>query len=214
MKIVEAEQNQQFAYFSENKKMTKQIYQIKIVLKGSKPRIWRRLLIPSNLPLADLHKVIQTAMGWTNSHLHQFIDGNVYYSVQYLNEDDWFSDCVDYKKKKLRVSDLLIDEKDKIVYEYDFGDGWEHTITLEKILPMEKQYNHPICIAAKMHCPPEDCGGVYGYMHLLEIIANPNHEEYDDTLEWLGDYFDPKHFSIETTNELLSRKDYGCLEEI
>ena len=197
----------------ERKNMEKQIYQIKIALKNSKPKIWRRLLIPSDLKLSDLHKVIQSSMGWTNSHLHQFIKNKTIYSKKNLNDDDlgFFARIVDYKK--LKISDLLVNEKEKIVYEYDFGDSWNHDITLEKILPVVKSVKYPVCIAGKMHCPPEDCGGVWGYENLLEILKNPQHEEYEDMIEWLeDDEYDPEEFDIEEVNELLLMKSYGCFE--
>ena len=192
--------------------MEKQIYQIQIALKNFRPKIWRRLLIPSDLKLSDLHKVIQSTMGWTNSHLHQFIKGKTFYTVKMPGDDMWGSmNQVDYKK--LKISDLLPYEKEKIVYEYDFGDSWEHTITLEKILPVDKSIKYPVCTAGKMRCPPEDCGGVWGYENLLGILKNPQHEKYEDMIEWLeDDEYDPEEFDIEEVNELLQMKSYGCFE--
>jgi hypothetical protein len=107
--------------------MTKKIYQIQIALKEFKPRIWRRILIPSNLLLSDFHKIIQTTMGWTNSHLHQFIKNGTFYTRKMVDDDLWDEmDNFDYKKMK--ILDLLKKEKEKIIYEYDFGDSWEHDI--------------------------------------------------------------------------------------
>ena len=193
--------------------MTHKIYQIQIALRGFKPKIWRRLLIPSDLLLSDFHKIIQTTMGWTNSHLHQFIKDRTYYSVRYADDDFWDEMInVDYKKKKIRISDLLINEKDKIIYEYDFGDSWEHDLILEKILPIDIKIKYPICLSGKMNCPPEDCGGIWGYSGMLEILKQPDHEEYESYIEWLGDDFDPGYFDINEVNESLREKDYGCLE--
>lgn len=188
------------------------IYQIQIALKGSKPKIWRRVLVPSDTLLYNFHKIIQTTMGWTNSHLHQFVKGNVFYSVKYPDDEMWSMNDIDYRKKKLRIRDLLTFEKEKIIYEYDFGDSWQHEIILEKILPPDNTKEYPICVSGKRNCPPEDCGGVWGYAEMLEILSQPDHEDYDDTLEWLGEEFDPEYFNKDEINELLRTKNYGCLE--
>ncbi len=186
-------------------------YQIQIALRKFQPKIWRRILVSPDLLLTDFHKIIQTAMGWTNTHLHQFIKNRKYYAKKL--EDDYFwdeSDNVDYSK--LRISDLLKKEKDKVIYEYDFGDGWEHDIILEKILPEEENVITPICIKGKNNCPPEDCGGVWGYVNMLEILENPDHQEYKELIEWLGGKFDPTYFDIDDINEALKLEDYGCVE--
>ena len=174
--------------------MTKQIYQIKIVLKNSQPAIWRRVLVNSDILLADFHYIIQAVMGWTNSHLHQFEKGGIYYAP----EDFELEGSKDYEKVHLHT--LISREKEKITYEYDFGDGWRHEITLEKILPFSESTKVPVCTAGKRNCPPEDCGGVWGYAELLETISDPKHPDYEDMIEWLGDEFDPEHFDIEEIN--------------
>jgi len=187
------------------------IYQIHIALTGFEPKIWRRLLIPSNLLLSDFHKIIQTSMGWTNSHLHQFIKDQTFYTKRYPDDDTWEElNNADYAE--IIISDLLKKEKDKIVYEYDFGDGWQHEVLLEKILPPEQNIKYPVCLAGKMNCPPEDCGGVWGYSDMSEILKNPKHEEYDSYIQWLGGEFDPELFDKEAVNELLLTSDYGCIE--
>lgn len=191
--------------------MTKKIYQVQIALKGFKPKIWRRLLIPSDLLLSDFHKIIQTSMGWTNSHLHQFIKNRTFYTERMLDDDYWDEmDNIDYKF--IRISDLLKKEKGRITYEYDFGDGWEHNIILEKILPVDSNVNYPVCVKGKMNCPPEDCGGVWGYANMLEILEQPKHEEYESFIEWLGDEFDPEYFEMEEINEMLSEDNYGLFK--
>ena len=190
--------------------MDRQIYQIQVALKNFKPKIWRRILVPSNLLLSDFHKIIQTSMGWTNSHLHQFIKDQTYYTVRMKDDDMWEDmNSVDYKKMK--IFDLLSVEKGKIIYKYDFGDGWEHEIILEKILPVDKKLKYPICLAGKMNCPPEDCGGVWGYAEMIEILKQPKHKEYENIIEWLGDELDPEYFDKEEVNEYLQTKDYGCI---
>ena len=180
-------------------KQSKSIYQIKISLIGAKPPVWRTVLVPSTIGLAAFHEVIQRAMGWTDSHLHQFIVNNVFYGIP---DDDFGMETEDESKYKL--SQLLSKEKDTIKYEYDFGDSWEHKILLEKILPFDSKTALPVCIKGKRACPPEDCGGIWGYEELLETISNPKHPDHEDMLEWLGGEFDPEEFDLEAINEDLA----------
>ncbi len=191
--------------------MSKKTYQIQIALKNFKPKIWRRILIQSNMLLSDFHKVIQTSMGWTNSHLHQFIKDGTFYTVR-LAEDDFWNEIKNVDYSGMRIDDLLSTEKDKIIYEYDFGDGWEHDILLEKIITNANDTYTPVCIAGKKNCPPEDCGGVWGYANMLEILDNPKHEEYESYVEWLGGEFNPDQFDKDKVNQLLKEKDFGCIE--
>ena len=185
--------------------MAKQIYQIQIVLKNSKPKIWRRVLVNSGILLVDFHKIIQTTMGWTNSHLHQFEKGRTIYAPkEFVLEET--NDSM-----KVSLNTLLKKENEKIKYEYDFGDSWSHYIILEKILPFEKTTELPRCIGGKRNCPPEDCGGIWGYTDLLEIISNPKHKEHKEMMEWLGGDFDPDYFDIQEINGLLKEEDYGCI---
>ncbi len=191
--------------------MEKKIFQIQIALKGFKPKIWRRILVPSDMLFSDFHKVIQTTMGWTNSHLHQFRKNRTRYAPKSQYDDLGFDmDIVNYGNMK--ISDLLTKEKEKIFYEYDFGDGREHDIILEKILPFYKKSNYPICLKGKMSYPPDDCGGIWGYSDMLEILKQPDHEEYEEWMEWVGGEFDPTYFDIGEINEMLKTKDYGCIE--
>ena len=146
-------------------------------------------------------------MGWYNGHLHQFRKGRDEYAPP-ARDEFWEATGIDYSD--LKIEDLLKKEKDKIIYDYDFGDSWEHDIILEKILPYDEGIDYPVCIKGKMACPPEDCGGVWGYVDLLEIISDPKNEQYESVREWLGGDFDPEYFDIETVNELLQNyKDYG-----
>jgi hypothetical protein len=190
--------------------MAKMIFQLKVALKDSDPLIWRRTLVPSDLTLEKLHKVLQTAMGWTNSHLHQFIKEDMYYSIRMADDMDWDDAMnVDYRKPQLKVSDLLKEEGDAMVYEYDFGDGWEHDVVLERVLEEQMEKAYPVCVAGRMHCPPEDCGGIGGYAQLLSIIRDPKHPEREDYLEWLGGEFDPESFDRDTVNVRLGKRNYG-----
>ena len=180
-------------------KQLKSIYQIKISLIGVKPPIWRTVLVSDNLGLGAFHNVIQVAMGWTDSHLHQFIANRVFYGIP---DDDYELEMEDETKYKL--SQLLKKEKDSFIYEYDFGDSWEHKILLEKILPDDGKTVLPVCIKGKRACPPEDCGGIWGYEELLETISDAKHPDHEDMLEWLGGEFDPEEFDLEEINEDLA----------
>ncbi len=179
----------------------KQIFQIKVTLDNIKPVISRKVLVESDTNLESFHYIVQSVMGWTDSHLHQFIKDQVFY----IADDEGFDSdrTVNYIDKKLKLNDLLSEEKQNIQYEYDFGDSWRHTITLEKIVEAELGKKYPICIQGQNACPPEDCGGVWGYQNLLEVIKNKKHPEHNDMMEWLGGEFDPKFFDIEEVNKLL-----------
>ena len=181
-----------------------EIYQIQIALARYRPKIWRRLLIRSDLLLSDFHRAIQIAMGWENSHLHQFIKNKKYYSER-LDEDWGWNDATNVDYEGMIISDLLGKEKEKIEYEYDFGDGWKHDVTLEKILPADDTMKYPVCTDGRLACPPEDCGGIWGYASMLEILKDPGHEQYEETLEWMGETFNPEFFDIEAVNKLLKK---------
>jgi hypothetical protein len=169
-------------------------YQLRIELARYRPKIWRRLLVKADLPLDDLHMTIQIAMGWENCHLHQFIKDRKFYSER-LKEDWGWNDSHNVDYKGMVISDLLLKEKDKIEYEYDFGDGWIHDIVLEKILPPDSTMKSPVCTGGALACPPEDCGGIWGYAQMLEILKDPTFEAYEETLEWVGEEFDPGRFN-------------------
>jgi len=183
-------------------------YQIKVQLEGIKPPIWRRLQLDSRISLDVLHVVIQCSMGWLEMHLHQFMDreGNFFRIQQ--GDDDFMVDFGDsaVDESIVLLSDLLKEEKDWIKYEYDFGDGWSHKITLEKILPYKQNQVPVLCTKGKRACPPEDCGGPWGYQHIMDLLAEPNAnpEEYQDLIEWLEDEFEPESFDLQEVNEELN----------
>lgn len=169
------------------------IYVFKITLARSKPLIWRRIET-RDVSLGKLHEQIQTAMGWTNSHMHQFeIGGQRYTDPRFL--DDEFDDFGARDYSDITVSKLVdrYGPKLTIRYEYDFGDGWEHKVVLEKITEADAKAKYPRCTAGKCACPPEDVGGVYGYDDFLLAISDPEHPDHEDLLEW-GGPFDPIHF--------------------
>jgi hypothetical protein len=189
---------------SEREKMSSidKIYQIKVTLQRSKPPIWRRLLVPSDATLFDMHKIIQIAMGWTNSHLHQFIIDGERYSIP--SEEDW-EPVID--ERKYRLSEITPNEQSKFVYEYDFGDGWEHEVIVEKIMPIDPKAKYPHCLKGKRACPPEDVGGVWGFERFLEAMKNPMHEEHDSYISWWGGQYDPEAFNLDKINQGLQEID-------
>jgi len=177
------------------------IYQLKIVLQNIDPPILRILQIKGNANLGKLHDYIQGTMGWTDSHLHEFrIKGKRYQAEQQMYDDIDSPDM--YDEQEYRINKLL-QEGDSFEYIYDYGDCWEHNIFVEKILPPEEGVHYPICTYGERTCPPEDCGGPWGYEELLEILKDPKHEEYEDRVEWVGEDFEPEKFDIDRTNRVL-----------
>jgi len=141
---------------------------------------------------------LQVVMGWTQSHLHEFAHGRDRYGIP---DEDFPSDTKD--EADYRLDQILKLEKDKLHYVYDFGDGWEHEVMLEKILPFETSAVLPVCLKGNRACPPEDVGGIPGYEMFLETISDPSHPEYNDMLEWIGGNFDSEHFDLAQVNDLL-----------
>jgi hypothetical protein len=179
-------------------KKSKLLYQIKVTLLGSKPPIWRRLIVKDNIRLDQLHSVLQVAMGWFNCHLHQYRVGSSYIGIPDLDFD---MDVTD--ERKVCLQDIISNPNDSFVYEYDFGDGWEHKIVLEKILPLDFSES-PVVIKGKKACPPEDCGGIWGYSDFLDAIQDPRHEEHESMTEWVGGEFDPDAFDMKFINKKLN----------
>ncbi len=180
------------------------VYQLKITLKWSKPPIWRRIVVTADIPLDMLHIAIQKAMGWENCHLYAFDAGVNKYSPIDPDWDDGFF----LPAEATTLREVLTSVKDKMRYDYDFGDNWEHDITLEKILTTEDGLPSIKCIKAVGACPPEDCGGTPGYEYLLEILADPKHKDYKSMREWLGlkrgQHLDPKFVNLEDINKELA----------
>jgi hypothetical protein len=173
-------------------KPTKTIYQFRVNLLEIKPTIWRRFQIKDCF-LGDLHWHIQGAFGWTNSHLHDFDVGPDRYGIISQIDDPNDPNCKDSLTTLL--SDILPKDGKRFVfkYNYDFGDNWEHEVLFEGIVKPSRKIKYPICLEGERACPPEDCGGEMGYEHLLEVLADPKHEEYLDLRQWAGD-FDPERF--------------------
>ena len=176
------------------------VYQLKITLQDFRPPIWRRVRVYSDITLAKLHQIIQEAMGWTNSHLHAFSIQGVEYGQPMPGYD------LDIRSERTaKLNQVVPGEKFKFHYTYDMGDSWEHEILVEKVLPAEPQTHYPLCLTGKRACPPEDCGGVWGYAEFLEAIQDPNHSEHESMLEWVGGAFDPEAFYLDEVNQQLKR---------
>ena len=177
------------------------IYQMKITLRDSKPPIWRRVLASADTSLEKLHQILQIAFGWTDSHLHQFIKEGQHYSLPEYGLGEYGHEV--RNERRVKLSQLGLEPKRKFYYEYDFGDSWEHEIVVEKILEAEAGISYPRCIGGKRACPPEDCGGIWGYKRMLEVISDASDPEHESMKEWLEGPFDPEHFDAEEANKEL-----------
>src|SRR6266540_259660 len=177
------------------------VYQVKISLRGARPPIWRRLRLPAGTSLARLHEVIQTVFGWTDSHLHAFEASGRRYSRPELGLDDLEGRFADEGTASL--SEVARSVGARLRYTYDFGDSWEHDLVVEEILPPDR-VPHAVCVAGRRAGPPEDCGGVWGYTELLDILADPEHPQHAERLEWLGDRHDPATFDKHAVNRALT----------
>lgn len=172
------------------------IYQLKVTLLHSQPPIWRRVQVESGVTLDRLHDTLQVVMGWTNSHLHGFRlsqpgQRGPRRRLLPLESAD---------EKATRLGDLLRRPKDWCVYDYDFGDSWEHEVLLEEVVPRSSAARYPMVLAGRGACPPEDVGGLPGYYHFLKVIKDPKHPEHEDMREWAGKDFDPAAFDAQEVN--------------
>jgi len=173
---------------------------LKVTLQQIRPPIWRRLEVPTALSLGAFHSILQVAFGWTDSHLHQFHAGDHRFG---MIDDEFEDDIADENTARL---DQLLPVYDRLVYEYDFGDSWMHLISVENMLEREPLVAYPRCIGGKRAAPPEDCGGPWGYAELLEALRDPNHEEHESMIEWVGGTFDPDSFDPDEVNRNLARR--------
>jgi len=169
--------------------------QLKVTLAGIRPPIWRRLVVPADIKLPRFHDVLQVAFGWTDSHLHAFRIGDESYERPHPDlTADAFGFAPRRDESKVRLCDLLHAKGDRLIYEYDFGDSWEHDVRVEKVLPVTARQPAG-CLAGARAAPPEDCGSIPGYYQLVEAMADPKHPERENLLDWLGEPYDPAAFS-------------------
>ena len=168
--------------------MEQEVCQLKVTLRGTRPPIWRRLLVPADTTLTRMHRVLQIAMGWQDSHMYEFrVDVRRPARMQH----------------SARIGEVLREIGSSLTYTYDLGDGWEHSVVLEKRLRGGNGAERPVCLGGQWACPPEDCGGVPGYYDLLEVLQNPADERYEEMREWTGEDFDPEVFSVDAVNRQL-----------
>lgn len=198
----------------------KKVYQFKVTLKSMRPPIWRRIQVPGNYSFWDLHVAIQDAMGWTDTHLHVFeiINPRKDFKEEIgIPDEEFGSDgprvLAGWEKK---ISKYFTARNNEAIYIYDFGDDWQHTVKFEKILDRDKNVQYPLCLTGKRACPPEDCGGIWGYQELLEILSDSGHEEYEERIEWLGEDFDPEHFDVKEIHfdDPKDRWDYALGDDV
>jgi len=181
---------------------------LRVELEGIEPVIYRVLLVRGTIGLDLLHAILQVAIGWTNSHLHKFSIGDSEYSDPEfnLNEDTFEGQKLVEDETIVNLYEVAPYKGFQFGYEYDFGDSWEHRITVEDILPDDGTLvGFAECIDGKRACPPEDCGGVPGYADFVETITDPKSEEYESMLEWVGGAFDPEALDIKKVNRFLKK---------
>jgi len=178
-----------------------QAIQFKVQLRYIRPPIWRRVVLPDNATLGDLHAVIQTAMGWSNSHMHAFRIGGVNYTSRSASQ---MEDMDMENEERVPLAEVVSRAKQKFIYEYDFGDSWEHEIVAEKFLPLDPAAKYPVCLGGARACPPEDCGSFPGYMDILKALdAKKPTEEQKELIEWVGEGYDPERFDLDAVNRRL-----------
>ena len=172
---------------------------LKVTLNGVKPPVWRRLTMPGTMTLGDLHEAIQAAMGWHDSHLHVFVIGDEQYGDRH--SVDGVAD-----EHRVTLNGLWQSKVFHFDYIYDFGDEWEHAILFEKSEVAVEGLSHPVCVTGKRNCPPEDCGGVWGYRELLAALGDADHPDHEEQRDWIGEDFDPNAFDRERANTVLAAK--------
>ncbi len=174
--------------------------QLRVQIIGIEPEIWRRVVVPATLTLRELHAVLQGAMGWQDYHLHMFeIDGKRFE----VPENDKPGPEDGYEDERKKTLKTILSKGMQFLYVYDFGDNWKHLVTVEDIAaPASARHFLPRCIAGERACPPEDCGGDYRYPEFLDALADPDHPEHRDMVEWAGG-FEPEVFSLSQANALI-----------
>jgi hypothetical protein len=176
-------------------------YRLRITLEHIEPAIWREVVVPGAITLAKLHTVIQICMGWENYHIYLFEAGRLQYGEGTAEWSDFGQRVMNAKRTLLE--DVAPRKGATFLYTYDMGDGWSHKIRVGEV--KEGTPEKIRCLAGARSCPPEDCGGPYGYQELLEIIFDPKHPEHQERKEWLGDGFEPEAFDPEAVNRRLAR---------
>lgn len=171
-------------------------YELKVTLQGVRPPVWRRVKVRSDMTLEDLHRVLQVVMGWSDSHMHAFRPGAGGRGLGRVSAPP----VERHQERRTRLGDVLRKPRDRMVYEYDFGDSWEHDVLLEKVADHPAGARYPWVLAGARACPPEDVGGVGGYARFLQAMRDPRHPEHEELMEWHGGSFDPAVFDAQAIN--------------
>jgi hypothetical protein len=187
------------------------IVTLKITLLRAKPPIWRRLEAPASYHLGELHSTLNAAMGWLDSHLHMFDVEGRQYSIS--DDDIWIDADAPLPEESVTLANLARDGVERFGYWYDFGDSWHHDVFIEKTGPAEAGVFYPRCVAGRRACPPEDCGGLWGFAEFKAVMADLHHPEHDELKEWYGGEFDPAAFNAEDVSTLLRKVAGGELPE-
>ncbi len=191
---------------SSKRKATGRVFQIKVSLRDIRPPIWRRILVDGETNLHALHGILQEVMGWADCHLYAFeVGGKQYIDPETL--EDPFGDWAD--ARSITLAGCRRKKNTRFRYMYDFGDGWEHDLLIEDVLPADPSTSHPICVKGRRACPPEDCGGPWGYAGVLDAVRAPEDPSNADLVEWLPDEFDPEAFDLELINARLRAASFG-----
>jgi len=217
------------------------ILELRITLRSSKPPIWRRVAVPGGVTLAELHDIVQIVMGWFDEHLHQFrfkIKARPPSSIELMRlvqtqglqvaaklvrservfTDRSRGDIEGEDESTVSLGELSRKVKDKILYEYDFGDGWQHTLEVTKTYAPKDGVRYPVCLAGKLACPPDDCGGIWGYYEMLAAMEDPKHPEHETYRQWLD--IEPRLRKVCGCKQLarlrtaLQTHLKGCLEQV
>lgn len=179
----------------------KTVFKFLIQLEGILPPVWREILVPATYSFWDLHVAIQDSMGWLDCHLHEFRFGNSGGSSSVLigipPEEIWEDTPEVLAGWEIPITDFFTEVGDRADYEYDFGDGWQHEVTLLASQPREKGGRYPQCPAGERACPPEDCGGIHGYQNLVDALLDPGHAEHHELSAWIPDGWGPEVFRAE-----------------
>jgi hypothetical protein len=170
-------------------KTMEDIVKLKVTLSAIRPPVWRRLLMPAEMTLSDLHDAIQTSMGWEDAHLHDFVIAGRHFGDPTTTDDV-------INEGRLTLEEIRRAGHERFLYTYDFGDNWKHLITIEGMVPRVEGRRYPACVGGKRACPPEDSGGPPGYAQLLAARANASHPYHREMAEWFGEDFDPDGFSV------------------
>ena len=185
------------------------MFQLKVTLRGTKPPVWRRVLIDGSSTLDRVHAVIQAAFGWWDYHLHEFEIGGTRYGAPDPDDVDWGIPTTDESGVRLGS---VAEAGSRISYTYDFGDNWRHDVVVEKVLPADATVTLPACVDGRRACPPEDCGGTRGFEDLLKILADPRHPEHRERREWMGRDYDPAAFDPSEFEENLRNAELAAFD--